>query len=429
MSPLTLRRFRAERLLRSEFAALRSRVLARVRAKLRARGVTLDASDLESCYAQAWQGLFMAMLDGREIANPAGWLVLVTYRRAIEEHRASARLRAPDGDRDELDAGHAPSARYEPDLAARLDDRARLRHVLEGLRGRLAAREREAAALCYLHGLSRAEAAARMGLSEARMRKLMDGAGGRRPGVAGKVASLVDTVRRGEWCEQQASLMRGLAFGVLDPAGERYRLAVMHRDECPACRAYVLSLRGLAALLPPALTPGRLAAVALTGATRRRRNLRAPARAAAGGRPAGASRRGPLRPGAHAARLPRRAVNAKLLVGGMPALVAGAGCALLLGAGTARAPRGLTAGEASASPPALTASGSERRAEARTFGARPHARAAGTRRPRSASRPAPASVLANGEFRPERPAAVLAGTRPASRAGGSDAAAREFAPG
>ena len=82
------------------------------------------------------------------------------------------------------------------------------------------------------------------------MRKLMEGPGPGRPGVAGKVGELVETIRGGGWCEEQGSLMRGLAFGILDPEGERYRLAMAHRRECPACRAYVLSLRGLAAVLP-----------------------------------------------------------------------------------------------------------------------------------------------------------------------------------
>ena len=59
--------------------------------------------------------------------------------------------------------------------------------------------------------------------------------------------------------------MRGLAFGILDPAGERYRLALMHRSQCPACRAYVTSLRGLAATMPPVLLPGGLGALALAG--------------------------------------------------------------------------------------------------------------------------------------------------------------------
>ena len=90
-----------------------------------------------------------------------------------------------------------------------------------------------------------------MGISESRMRKLMEGPGPGRPGVAGKVGELVETIRGGGWCEEQGSLMRGFAFGILDPQGERYRLALAHQRECPACRAYVLSLRGLAAVLPP----------------------------------------------------------------------------------------------------------------------------------------------------------------------------------
>ena len=85
MSPLTLRRYRAERLLRREFAGMQGRVLGVVAGRLRGCGVTPDDGDLEACYASAWQGLYMAMLEGQEIANPVGWLVLVTFRRAIED--------------------------------------------------------------------------------------------------------------------------------------------------------------------------------------------------------------------------------------------------------------------------------------------------------------------------------------------------------
>jgi len=255
MSPLTLRRYRAERLLRKEFEGLRGRVIATVRGRLGAGSVGLDASDLDACYAQAWQGLYAALLNGEEIANPAGWLTLVTFRRAIEELRSQQRACG----------GHGQPGRTaeEPDFAAELDDRMKLRQLFEGLRGRLSAREREAAAFCYLQGLSRSEAAARMGLSESRMRKLMDGGGAGRPGVAGKVGELAETIRAGGWCEEQGSLMRGLAYGILDPSGERYRLALSHSNECPACRAYVSSLRGLAAALPPVLLPWGLGVGAL----------------------------------------------------------------------------------------------------------------------------------------------------------------------
>ena len=55
MSSLSLRRYRAERLLREEFDRLRARVLRNVRARLGRSGVRLDASDLEACYAQAFR--------------------------------------------------------------------------------------------------------------------------------------------------------------------------------------------------------------------------------------------------------------------------------------------------------------------------------------------------------------------------------------
>jgi RNA polymerase sigma factor (sigma-70 family) len=260
MSPVSIRRYRAERLLREDFERLRRRVLAAVRARLAASGVRLDESDLDACYAQAWQGLYTAVLAGQQIANPAGWLVLVTRRRALEEHRAGRRIaHGPAGA-----AGEAAPAAC--DLAEELDDRERLRQLFEGLNARMSAREREAAALCYLQGLSRAQAAAAMGLSEPRMRRLMEGRAPGRPGVAGKMGELVETIRAGRWCEEQASLMRALAYGILDPAGERHRMAVRHRGQCPACRAYVLSLRGLAAVLPPAPWPLGLGAGVLARA-------------------------------------------------------------------------------------------------------------------------------------------------------------------
>ena len=60
--------------------------------------------------------------------------------------------------------------------------------------------------------------------------------------------------------------MRGFAFGILDPGGERYALAMAHQRECPACRAHVLSLRGLASVLPPLPLPLALGAGVAAGA-------------------------------------------------------------------------------------------------------------------------------------------------------------------
>lgn len=310
MSPLSVRRYRAERLLRREFEAMRGRVLAGVRARLRAAGVTLDTADLDACYSQAWHGLYTTMLDNTsaEIANPEGWLLLVTYRRALDEHRARQRSGSyplaahafaapsstfistsistsigggrstggggrgwwgPGGDANPRVAGPlrpAEPGAPERDLASELDDRARLRQLMEGLRARLSPREREAATLCYLQGLTRAQAAQQMGISPKRMRKLMDGPRPGVPGVAAKVGELMTTIRAGSYCAEQSSLMRGFAFGILDPAGERYALALAHQRECPACRMHVLSLRGLAAVLPLPL-PALPAVLGMTLAT------------------------------------------------------------------------------------------------------------------------------------------------------------------
>ncbi len=349
MSPLTLRRYRAERLLRREFAGMQTRVIGSVAARLRGCGVRLDDSELEACYAAAWQGLYMAMLEGQEIVNPAGWLVLVTFRRAIEEQRSRARLHRAAEQRVAAAAGSASEIgldavpEQERDLAAELDDRARLRHLFEGLRVRLSEREREAAVLCYLQGLPRAEAAARMGVSEARMRKLMDGSGAGSPGVAGKVGALVRSIRDGEWCEEQGSLMRGLAFGILDPAGERYRIALAHRGECPACRAYVVSLRGLAAALPPTLLPWGLGGGVLArlgeGAHSGAANAASSAAGAGsggqlgGGLAGAASTTGAVGGGGAAAGggwlLAGGPLGAKLAVGCLLAVGVGAGCAAL----------------------------------------------------------------------------------------------------
>lgn len=131
------------------------------------------------------------------------------------------------------------------------------------------------------------------------MRKLMEGAGPGRPGVAGKVGELLETIKAGGWCEQQSSLMRAYAFGILEPGGERHALAVAHCRECPACRAHVAALRGLASVLPlPLISP-----LALAGASGRGASAASGRAATRGGVRATAARRAALRGWAPARRL------------------------------------------------------------------------------------------------------------------------------
>jgi RNA polymerase sigma factor (sigma-70 family) len=357
MGAMLLHRFRAERLLQEEFESLRASVTRRVANRLRVAGVHLAADDLDACYAAAWHGLYAAMLDGQRIDSPAAWLTLVTHRRAIDEHRARARIECTSlDDRDGapgvgLDASSrafataALMAAQRRDMATDLDDRIRIGQLLEALRARLSSREREAATLCYLHGLSRADAAAQMGISAPRMRKLMDGRGSARPGVSAKLGKLVETIAAGRWCEEQGSLMRGFAYGILDPRGERYRLARAHHTACPSCRAYVLSLRGLAAVLPP--VPAMLHLVLGAGAASSAGAGAAAGVGAASGSsavtgagagaamPAGAGVGGAALSGAGAAGggwwLAGGPLGAKLAVGCLLALGVGAGCVALEG--------------------------------------------------------------------------------------------------
>jgi hypothetical protein len=115
-------------------------------------------------------------------------------------------------------------------------------------------------------------------------------------------------IRAEGWCAHRASMMRALAFGVLDPGGERYRLAVAHQRECPACRRYVLSLRGLAAILPPLALP-----VGVGGAVGAGAAVGARAGGAGGGAPAAGGFTGKLAAGAAALGL---AASGALIVAG-----------------------------------------------------------------------------------------------------------------
>jgi DNA-directed RNA polymerase specialized sigma24 family protein len=433
MSPATLRRYRAQRLLERDFETLRSVVVGTVAARLRASGAPLDGAELDACYATAWQGLYAAALAGEEIANPRAWLVLVTYRRAIEELRTRRRRE------EQLPA----TASVELDLDGELDDRDRLRSLVHGMRGRLDLREREAAALCYLHGFSRGEAARRMGVSETRMRKLMEGSKGR-AGVSAKIGELVETIREGAFCEQQGSLMRAFAFGVLDPDGERYRLAVMHRRDCPACRRYVASLRGAAAVLPPVLTlPPGAAVGGLLGLAGLGHHAAGPASASLPSLGASAATGGGAGAGGSWA---LGGLAAKLAAGCLLAVGVGAGCmALEHGAGNSRRRPVVSPAQAarsSGSAPVLRGAIAARVPQAAAHRASRRSGAGGSRAGTGPSPPGREFSLeqpvsgSTGSLRPTVATAAAVGATsagsvaPAPPSSGSPAAAaREFSPG
>ncbi len=243
----------AERVMEREYEQLRRPTLAAVRARLAGQRLRFDDADLDAFYNQAWHGLYEQLVRGEQVENRAGFLVQAAYRRSIDElRRQHPDRQAPDVDPD--------ATQQEVDLAQTLDDRRRLTGLMEGMRDRLSERECQAAALCYLHGYSRPEAAQALGLAPKRMEKLMDG-------VSQKIGGLVEEIDSGSWCESRSSLMKAYAFGVLDTEGERYQLARAHLSECSACRRYVRSLRGMGAIVPPVVLPlAALSALGIGGA-------------------------------------------------------------------------------------------------------------------------------------------------------------------
>lgn len=238
----------AEALLADEYERSRAEVQRTVAAKLGREG--LAGVDLGAAYNEAWHALYLRLAADEPVDNRIGFLVTVTYRRALSERRAS-RAERLDGDADLEGLG------TEPDLDARLDAELQLRHFVQGLRAELDERELQAATLTYLHGLSRPEAAKVIGIPPRRMEKVMDRASKR-------IAAVIEAVRPGELCEELDSPIRAFAVGLLDEEGERYAIARDHLATCPACRRKVLVLRGLGAIAPP--LPGLAAAMGGVGA-------------------------------------------------------------------------------------------------------------------------------------------------------------------
>jgi len=81
-----------------------------------------------------------------------------------------------------------------------------------------------------------------------------------------KLGGLLEAINRGDWCQEQRSLIKAYALGLHEEGGERHELAVAHVMECSACAAYVRSLRGLAVVVPaPALLAGTVGAGGILG--------------------------------------------------------------------------------------------------------------------------------------------------------------------
>ncbi len=243
---------RFERVIAERYESLKPEVLATVRGKLAGNSLHLDASELDAAYNAAWHALYeQSRRESGEVSNLGGWLATITYRRAIDEVRsARARYRAPVAVGESIsDLG------YEPDVVAEIADRQRYHQWLVSVRLRLSVREQRAVSLCVLHEHSRRVASEMMGIDIKRLDKIMIAANK-------KMGGLLEAINRGDWCQEQRSLIKAFALGLHEEGGERHELAIAHVMECQACAAYVRSLRGLAVILP---APALLASAAATG--------------------------------------------------------------------------------------------------------------------------------------------------------------------
>ena len=231
---------RFERVISEHYEAIKGEVLATVRGKLAVDNLLPDPLDLDAAYNAAWHALYEQCRDEVDaISNLGGWLATITHRRAIDDvRRARRKYLAPVAVEESIsDLG------YEHDVDAEIADRQRFHQWLMSVRLRLNARERQAVSLCVLHAHSRREASEMMGIDIKRLDKVMVDANK-------KLGGLLDAINRGDWCREQRSLIKAFALGLHEEGSERQKLAAAHVMACPACSAYVRSMRGLAAVVP-----------------------------------------------------------------------------------------------------------------------------------------------------------------------------------
>ncbi|MDQ3678379.1 MAG: hypothetical protein M3401_16540 [Actinomycetota bacterium] len=227
---------RLERLVAANYESLKAEVLGTVRAKLARGTLRPDPSDLDEAYNLAWHALYVQLKEDSEaVRNLGGWLATITYRRAIDDIRgAHWKTRAPQA------AGETiTQLGYEHDVDSEIAARQKYHQWLISIRLHLNERERQAVGLCVLREYSRRDASQVMGIDIKRLDKIMVAA-------SKKLDRLVEAINRGDWCQQQRSLIKAYAFGLHEAGGGRHALAAQHVMQCQACAAYVRSLRGLA---------------------------------------------------------------------------------------------------------------------------------------------------------------------------------------
>lgn len=199
-----------------DYEALRMRVYRTVRAKLGKAGIAWDEDMVGGAYNLAWHSLHQLLIDGKAVDDPGAWLAQRTHLRTIEAYRLLHVDRYVDHGDDPFEGT------YEEDIDRAVDDELSRLRISAAFKGQLTERECQAASLCYLHDMTRTEAAAVMGLDKNRIDKIMDSA-------SKKVGAIARAIEQGVWCDQQNSLMRAYALGLHTEGGHRWQVAQIGR--------------------------------------------------------------------------------------------------------------------------------------------------------------------------------------------------------
>jgi len=219
-----------------DYVAHRGTVLAMLRADFR------RLPDHEEIYQEAWTETLEIRARGETVANTAGLLRTIAWRRARDRARKSVPY-SLDPSSSIFESQHDDSSPPEEQAQLRLDAAA-IRQIIDSLDPRHAA----VLKLRFDHHLDATEIQRRLGVSPKRLEKLVTEAYKRVQAQLGSDASSGDS----PWARRQRSLLLVCEMGMAST--EQRARAQKMVDEDPICRAMLREMRttleGVAAVLP-----------------------------------------------------------------------------------------------------------------------------------------------------------------------------------
>jgi DNA-directed RNA polymerase specialized sigma24 family protein len=205
-------------------------VVRRVRTKLDRSRLHLADQDLDACYNEAWRALCERVsAGGAKPESLVGWLIEVTYCRAIDELRKLRPGRFAPLDEES-------QSQADDDLAERADDRWTLDLLFDVARHGFSPLHARIIVLTCVFGLPRAQVAEHVGVSLKRLHKILDGHKGKE-GLRRKLERCIDVIAAGRCCEQYSSAMIAYRLGWVRAGSASEDRIHGHLRVCPACRS------------------------------------------------------------------------------------------------------------------------------------------------------------------------------------------------